>query len=75
MQAGHRFDHRFAGLASDALIFVAPCLRVRVHGGNLAGTALPASRALVLRGSSCVQGFQAPRVYDRGPKPSRRQRR
>jgi hypothetical protein len=32
MQAGHRLGHRFAGLVSDALIFVAPGLRIRVHG-------------------------------------------
>ena len=35
MQAGHRL----AGLVSDALIFVAPSLRIRVHGALLRRTA------------------------------------
>jgi hypothetical protein len=39
MQAGHRLGHRFAGLVSDALIFVAPSLRIRVHGALLRRTA------------------------------------
>ena len=39
MQADHRLGHRFAGLVSDALIFVAPSLRIRVHGALLRRTA------------------------------------